>query len=141
MAEFFKILDSNRVQHICRFLLGLSSQAVSSKVTKFLGVYSRCGAADTTGVLILQLFDILTEKAFSASRCEASSRSVARERTLLLLRSRTGYGLEKSTQFLIHGIKPKSVIRHAVSVSDWGNEAFGHLARLCPHPVSRYAST
>ena len=33
-----------------------------------------------------------------------------------------------------------AVIRHAVSVSDWGNEAFGHLARFCPHPVSRYAS-
>ena len=38
-------------------------------------------------------------------------------------------------------IKPKSVIRHAESVSDWENEAFGHLARFCPHPVSRYAST
>ena len=38
-------------------------------------------------------------------------------------------------------LEPKSVIRHAVSVSDWGNEAFGHLARFCPHPVSRYAST
>ena len=37
--------------------------------------------------------------------------------------------------------KPKSVIRHAESVSDWENEAFGHLARFCPHPVSRYAST
>ena len=34
-------------------------------------------------------------------------------------------------------IKPKSVIRHAVSVFDWENEAFGHLARFCPHPVSR----
>ena len=39
------------------------------------------------------------------------------------------------------GIEPKSVIRHAESVSDWENEAFGHLARFCPHPVSRYAST
>ena len=38
-------------------------------------------------------------------------------------------------------VKPKSVIRHAESVSDWENEAFGHLARFCPHPVSRYAST
>ena len=38
-------------------------------------------------------------------------------------------------------LKPKSVIRHAVSVFDWENEAFGHLARFCPHPVSRYAST
>ena len=37
--------------------------------------------------------------------------------------------------------KPKSVIRHAVSVSDGENEAFGHLARFCPHPASRYAST
>ena len=36
-------------------------------------------------------------------------------------------------------IEPKSVIRHAVSVSDWENEASGHLARFCPHPVSRYA--
>ena len=32
--------------------------------------------------------------------------------------------------------KPKSVIRHAGSVSDGGNEAFGHLARFCPHPAS-----
>ena len=38
-------------------------------------------------------------------------------------------------------LEPKSVIRHAESVSDWENEAFGHLARFCPHPVSRYAST
>ncbi len=38
-------------------------------------------------------------------------------------------------------IKPKSVIRHAESVFDWESEAFGHLARLCPHPDSRYAST
>ena len=30
-------------------------------------------------------------------------------------------------------------MRHAVSVPDWGNEASGHLARFCPHPVSRYA--
>ena len=36
---------------------------------------------------------------------------------------------------------PKSVIRHAESVFDWESEAFGHLARLCPHPDSRYAST
>ena len=36
--------------------------------------------------------------------------------------------------------KPKSVIRHAESVFDWESEAFGHLARLCPHPDSaRYA--
>ena len=38
-------------------------------------------------------------------------------------------------------LKPKSVIRRAESVFDWESEAFGHLARLCPHPVSRYAST
>ncbi len=25
-----------------------------------------------------------------------------------------------------------------MSVSDWENEAFGHLARFCPHPVSRH---
>ena len=37
--------------------------------------------------------------------------------------------------------KPKSVIRHAESVSDWENEAFGQIARFCPHPVPRYAST
>ena len=36
-------------------------------------------------------------------------------------------------------LKPKSVIRHAVSVSDWENEASEHLGRFCPHPVSRYA--
>ena len=45
------------------------------------------------------------------------------------------------TEFPLSSIYPKSVIRHAKSVSDWGNEAFGHLARFCPHPVSRYAST
>ena len=28
------------------------------------------------------------------------------------------------------GHNPKSVIRHAESVPDWGNEAFGHLARF-----------
>ena len=39
------------------------------------------------------------------------------------------------------GFYPKSVIGHAVSVSDWGNESSGHLARFCPPPVSRYAST
>ena len=39
------------------------------------------------------------------------------------------------------GIEPKSVIRHAESVSDWENEAFGQIARFCPHPVPRYAST
>ena len=33
-------------------------------------------------------------------------------------------------------LKPKSVIRHAESVFDWESEAFGHLARLCPHPDS-----
>ncbi len=44
-------------------------------------------------------------------------------------------------QFPASFLKPKSVIRLAVSVSDWENEAFGHLARFCPHPVSRYAST
>ena len=32
-------------------------------------------------------------------------------------------------------LKPKSVIRHAVTVSDWENEAFGQIARFCPHPV------
>ena len=26
-----------------------------------------------------------------------------------------------------------------MSVSDWENEASGHLARFCPHPASRYA--
>ncbi len=36
-------------------------------------------------------------------------------------------------------VYPKSVIRYAVSVSDWENEASGHLARFCPNPVSRYA--
>ena len=52
-------------------------------------------------------------------------------------------GLPVSTDGVVDGgfLQPKSVIRHAVSVSDWGNEAFGHLARFCPHPVSRYAST
>ena len=34
-------------------------------------------------------------------------------------------------------VQPKSVIRHAESVFDWESEAFGHLARLCPHPDSR----
>ena len=34
---------------------------------------------------------------------------------------------------------PKSVIRQTVSVPDWENEASGHLASFCPHPVSRYA--
>ena len=43
--------------------------------------------------------------------------------------------------FFLAGFYPKSVIRHAVTVSDGENEAFGHLARFCPHPVSRYAST
>ena len=38
-------------------------------------------------------------------------------------------------------IKPKSVIRRAESVFDWESEAFGHLARLCPHHAPRYAST
>ena len=42
---------------------------------------------------------------------------------------------------LLLSIQPKSVIRHAESVFDWESEAFGHLARLCPHPASRYAST
>ena len=37
--------------------------------------------------------------------------------------------------------KPKSVIRRAESVFDWESEAFGHLARLCPHHAPRYAST
>ena len=42
----------------------------------------------------------------------------------------------------LSGILPASVriLFLAMSVSDWGNEAFGHLARFCPHPVSRYAS-
>ena len=31
-------------------------------------------------------------------------------------------------------LEPKSVIRHAVSVSDWGNEAFGHLNRSLDTP-------
>ena len=33
-------------------------------------------------------------------------------------------------------VYPKPVIRHAVSVFDWENEAFGHLARLCHGGVS-----
>ena len=49
--------------------------------------------------------------------------------------------IESAANSLIQANNPKSVIRHAVSVSDWGNEASGHLARFCPHPVSRYAST
>ena len=32
---------------------------------------------------------------------------------------------------LVGLLYPKSVIRHAESVSDGENEAFGHLARLC----------
>ena len=40
-----------------------------------------------------------------------------------------------------HRVYPKSVIRHAGFVFDGENEAFGHLARFCPHPDSRYAST
>ena len=51
---------------------------------------------------------------------------------------------ENLAQGLLSGgnsLKPKSVIRHAESVFDWESEAFGHLARLCPHPDSRYAST
>ena len=46
---------------------------------------------------------------------------------------------EEATHLLYSQLKPKSVIRHDVSVSDRENVAFGHLARFCPHPVSRYA--
>ena len=42
----------------------------------------------------------------------------------------------KRLVFFPPSLKPKSVIRHAESVSDWENEAFGHLARL---DVARYA--
>ena len=40
-----------------------------------------------------------------------------------------GCGLPVSTDGVVDGgfLQPKSVIRHAVSVSDWGNEAFGHI--------------
>ena len=51
------------------------------------------------------------------------------------------YYLVFIVQFVINSIYPKSVIRHAGFVSDGENEAFGHFARFCPHPVSRYAST
>ena len=49
--------------------------------------------------------------------------------------------IESAANSLIQANNPKSVIRHAVSVSDWENEASGHLARFCPHPVSRYPAT
>ena len=49
-----------------------------------------------------------------------------------------GYGRVQDVCKVL-AINPKSVIRHAESVFDWESEAFGHLARLCPHPVSRAA--
>ena len=51
------------------------------------------------------------------------------------------FGCSFRTEFKAGTFKPKSVIRHAESVSDWENEAFGQIARFCPHPVPRYAST
>ena len=57
------------------------------------------------------------------------------------LAERNGWKRKRQSGSYIIFVKPKSVIRHAVSVFDWENEAFGHLARFCPHHAPRYAST